>query len=56
MIAVAAFSYLVYFANMTKQQLQENGSQAFFTAIGIIVVVVFFGAGIFFFITTYIWI
>lgn len=57
MIATAAFAYLIYFADMTKDQFEkENMSQAFFTVIGIIVVILFFGAGAFFFITKYIWI
>jgi hypothetical protein len=57
MIATAAFSYLVYFADLTKDQFEkENMSQAFFTVIGIIVVILFFGAGAFFFITKYLWI
>lgn len=57
MIATAAFAYLIYFADMTKDQFKkENMSQAFFTVIGIIVVILFFGAGAFFFITKYLWI
>ena len=57
MIAIASFSYLVYFADLTKKQFEkENGSQAFFTVIGIIVVVVFFVAGVVIFVTKYLWV
>lgn len=57
MIATAAFAYLVYFADMTREQFEkENGSQAFFTVIGIIIVILFFGIGAFIFVTKYLWI
>ena len=57
MIATAAFSYLVYFADLTKEQFEKsNISQAVFTVVGIIVVILFFGAGMFFFITKYLWV
>lgn len=57
MIAIAAFSYLVYFADYTKEQFEkENLSQALFTVLGIIIVVLFFCAGMLFFIFNYIWI
>ena len=57
MIATAAFSYLVYFADLTREQFEkQNISQAFFTVIGIIVVILFFGVGLFFFVTRYLWI
>lgn len=57
MIATAAFSYLVYFADLTKEQFEKsNISQAVFTVVGIIVVILFFGVGMFFFVTKYLWI
>lgn len=59
MIAIAAFSYLVYFADLTKSQFDtDNGSQshAFFTILSIIIIVILFGTGMFFFVTRYLWI